>query len=261
MPSILFRNGKLAYTDKGKGRALILIHGFLGNKELWSFHVSTLRKSFRVIAIDLPGHGGSDALGYIHPMELLAEAIQQLITHLKLRRVVLVGHSLGAYVALAFAEKYPDTLLGLISVNSTAKGDTVSRKKSRNQLIKLIKKDKNKALQLLVPTFFNYKTRSTHWKIKRYLEAAKNCSSKGIVATIEGMKTRKEREIILNFAPFHYAYFVGEHDSIISIKDQKEEVALNKKGELLYFENSSHMIYLEEEAKSCKMIQKFAKKL
>ena len=261
MPHISFRKGKLAYTDKGKGRVLILLHGFLGNKELWSYHASVLSKKYRVITIDLPGHGKSDELGYIQTMELFAEALHELISHLKIRKLVLIGHSLGAYVALAFAEKFPDAILGLIMMNSTAKGDSDARKKSRDQLVRLVKKDRNKALEMLVPNFFNVKSRSMHWKVKRYLKAAKMCSSKAIVATIEGMKIRKEREIILHFSPFPYLYFIGEFDAVFPPADLIEESQLNAKGGYIYFERSSHMIYLEEDARSIKKIRQFIAKL
>lgn len=261
MPHISFRKGKLSYTDKGKGKAILLLHGFLGCKELWSEHAKELSKTYRVISVDLPGHGNSDSLRYIHSMELFAEAIKTLVSYLKLKRIVLVGHSLGGYVSLAFAEKFPDAVRGLIMMNSTAKGDSASRKKSRNQLIGLIKKNKNRAIEMLVPNFFSYKSRTTHWKVKKYLRSAKKCSSKAIVATIEGMKVRKEREIILHFSPFPYAYFIGEYDAIISLKDQTEEASLNQKGSSELFEHSSHMIYMEEEARSINRIRKFVSKL
>lgn len=256
-----FRKGKISYSDRGKGRAIVLIHGFLGNKSLWKAHVAALKQSFRVICIDLPGHGASDTFGYIHSMELMGDAVKAVLNHLKIRKVVLVGHSLGGYVALAFAEKYPDSVSGLIMMNSTAQGDTNAKKKSRNQLLELLKQDREKALKLLVPNFFTYKTRTTHWKIKQYLKAATQCSAKGIAATIEGMKKRKEREIVLHFSPFPYLYLIGLYDAVLDNKQQEKEMNMSESGSGELFENSSHMIYLEEPDKSIKMIKKFVKKL
>lgn len=261
MPQIIFKQGKISFSDEGKGRAIFLIHGFLGNKSLWRAHVKELKKSFRVICIDLPGHGASDAFGYLHSMEFMAESVKAVLDALKIRKTVMLGHSLGGYVALAFAEKYPDCLLGLILMNSTAQGDSASKKKSRNQLLELLKKDQFKALNLLVPNFFTFKTRTRHWKIKQYLKAANECSLKGIAATIEGMKIRKEREILLRFSPFPFLYFIGLYDGVLATKQQEKEVSLSEKGNSVLFESSSHMIYLEEPFKSIKMIQRFAKKL
>lgn len=261
MPQINFRNGKISYSDRGKGRAIVLIHGFLGNLTLWKEHVIALKKNFRVICIDLPGHGASDTFGYLHTMELMSDSVKAVLDILKIRKAIIVGHSLGGYVALAFAEKYPDALHGLILMNSTAQGDTAAKKKSRNQLIALLKQDQQKALNLLVPNFFTYKTRTTHWKVKQYLRAANECSAKGIVATIEGMKNRKEREIVLHFSPFPYLYLIGLYDAVLDSKQQEKEANMGKNGSMVLFECSSHMIFLEEPNKSIKMIKQFAKKI
>ena len=159
--TLSFRRNDFAFKVKGKGRAILFLHGFLGSKEIWDDYVTRLAKNFRVISLDLPGHGKSQNLGYIHEMELIAKLIHALLQELKIRRVVLVGHSLGGYAALAFAEQFPDNLLGLILVNSTAKGDNKSKVASRNRLVKMLKKDWERPIELLVPSFFNYKTRNT----------------------------------------------------------------------------------------------------
>lgn len=261
MPSIAFKNGKISYSDAGNGIAVIFLHGFLGNKNLWNKQVYALKTQFRTICIDLPGHGKSDDFGYTHSMELMAEAVKAVLRKLRLRKVILIGHSLGGYVALAFAEKYPDMLKGLIMVNSSAKGDTPSKTKSRNQLLKLIKKDKAKALNLLVPGFFSLAAKNRNTKIKNYLKSAQKCSAKGIAACIEGMKIRREREIILRFAPFPFCYFIGKYDQKISPKDQIDETKLNKKGSYIQFEHSSHMIFMEEAEKCTQNIRIWIKKL
>ena len=79
--SISFRNGKIAFSDEGKGRVVVLIHGFLGSKEIWNSVHASLAKNYRVIAIDLPGHGSSDCFGYVHSMELMAKAIKEILNH------------------------------------------------------------------------------------------------------------------------------------------------------------------------------------
>jgi len=261
MPQIDFRNGKLSYSVYGKGRAIFLIHGFLGNKNLWNEYVKALQSAYRIVCIDLPGHGASDDFGYLHSMELMGEAIKAVVTDLKLRRIVLLGHSLGAYAGLAFAERYPDSVKGLILMNSTAKGDSEEKIKSRNNLLRLIKEDKEKALNLLVPNFFGLSIKNRDRKIEKYLKSALKCSDKGIAATIEGMKNRKEREIVLRFAPFPFCYFIGMHDTIISPIQQKKEAQLNEKGSVVCFEHSSHMIFMEETTDSIRQVRKWVNRL
>lgn len=256
-----FRGSEFAYKVKGKGRAIVFLHGFLGSKEIWDDYLTRLAKNFKVISLDLPGHGESQNLGYIHEMELIAKLIHSLLQQLKIRKVILVGHSLGGYVALAFAEQFPDSLLGLILVNSTAKGDTKSKVASRNRLIKLLKKDSIKPIALLVPSFFNFKTRNTAYQKRRYLHMAMKANNSGVIATIEGMKIRKEREIVLKFAPFPFLYLIGVHDQLLPSNGLIEEANLNKNGIFDLFENSSHMIFWEEKEKCFKQIKNFSKKL
>lgn len=258
--TFLFRGAKISYSTKGKGRTILLIHGFLGAKEIWKEYETRLAKNFKVISIDLPGHGESDCIGYVHNMELLAECCKTLLQNLSVRKAIVAGHSLGGYVSLAFGEKFPDSVLGLILINSTAKGDSIDRKKSRNQLMKMVKKDRLKILSVLVPSFFSIRTRKTTWQIKRYLNFAKNCSEQAIIATAEGMKIRKEREIVLKFAPYPYHYIIGKKDSILSYKQLMKETKIGEQGSYSLLEDASHMSLIETKEQVFKAIKDFSKR-
>lgn len=256
-----FRGAKIAYSTKGKGRTILLIHGFLGAKEIWKEFEKRLAKNFKVVSIDLPGHGQSECIGYVHNMELLADCCKSLLTQLSIRKAVVVGHSLGGYVSLAFGEKYPDAVLGLMLVNSTAKGDSESRKKSREQLINLVKKDREKLLKHLVPSFFSLKNRKTTWLVKNYLRMANSCTEQAIIATAEGMKLRKEREIVLKFAPYPFHYIIGAHDSILDSKQLIKETKIGDSGSYSLLEDASHMSILESKEQVFKAIKSFSKRL
>ena len=97
--SITFKNSNISFSDEGKGNAIVLIHGFLENATMWKDIVPELSKRNRVVTFDLLGHGKSDCLGYVHSMELFAETIEVILKYLQIRKCVLVGHSLGGYVA------------------------------------------------------------------------------------------------------------------------------------------------------------------
>lgn len=256
-----FRGEQLAYQDKGKGSTIVLIHGFLANGDLWKAFSARLAKNYRLIIPDLPGHGDSKAIGYVHSMELMAEGIHSLLKELKIRKALFVGHSLGAYVALAFAEKSPDYVKGLLLINSTAKGDSLVRKRSRNQLIQLVKENRDKAIELLLPTFFKAKKRKTHFHIKAYSKMAQRCDLQSIVATVEGMKRRKEREIVLKFAPFPFAYFAGKEDEILPYKVLQAESQLSEKGSFAMIEEAGHILPIEYPEYTFKAIKLFAKEL
>jgi pimeloyl-ACP methyl ester carboxylesterase len=258
--NFVFRGATVAYSKKGKGRTILLIHGFLGSKEIWKDYQTRLARNYQVVCIDLLGHGDSECMGYVHNMELLAESVTALLKHLNIRKAVVVGHSLGGYVALAFAENYPDSVLGLLLINSTAKGDSKTKQKSRSKLIELIKKNKQQAISLLVPGFFSLKTRKTSWQIKGYLAMAKKCTEQGIIATVEGMRIRKEREIILKFAPFKYHYIIGAKDSIFDAEQLILETKIGDFGSFNLLEDASHMSILETKEQVFKIIKDFSKR-
>lgn len=259
--TFLFRGANIQYRDQGKGSALVLIHGFLGCQDLWEAQFKDLRKIYRVISLDLPAHGGSDSLGYLHSMELLADLVNGLVKHLKLRKIHLVGHSLGGYIALAFAEKYTDKLKSVILINSSAAADTEQRKKSRQQMIKLLPKKRDPLIKKLVQSFFVVESLKRRHIVRKYQRWALGCDDRGIVATVRGMMERKEREIILKFAPYPYLIIIGKQDPIISIKQSRLEAKLGAKGELLIYEDSGHMSPLEIPWKLNSAISAFLRKV
>ena len=120
MPYAEFKKVKVKYSDVGKGRVIVLVHGFLCSHEVWTELAKSLSKRFRVIAIDLPGHGETPCIGYYHSMELLAQCIKAVLDKAKVRRYILAGHSIGGYAVLAFAELFPENVSGLCLLNSSS---------------------------------------------------------------------------------------------------------------------------------------------
>ena len=115
---------QMAYTDDGAGVPLLLIHGFPLCGAAWSRQVAAFKNQFRVLVPDLRGFGASPATEGPVAMSRYAEDLQALIQHLALEPVLLAGHSMGGYVALAFAKAYPQALRGLVLVGSKAAADT-----------------------------------------------------------------------------------------------------------------------------------------
>nr|HQU59328.1 alpha/beta hydrolase [Saprospiraceae bacterium] len=112
MKSITFQNKKIAYQSEGKGVPVVLLHGFCEDRTLWDeFSTSLLEESFRVIRIDLPGFGKSEVIAGA-TIEQMAEAVRAVLKTLGQEQVVLIGHSMGGYVSLAFARLFPEALMG-----------------------------------------------------------------------------------------------------------------------------------------------------
>ena len=109
---------RIHYVNYGKGsEALVLVHGWTSNLEFWNGQMTELAKRNRLIAIDLPGHGLSDKPQITYTMELFARAVDAVLRDAKVKRAVLVGHSMGTPVMRQFYRKYPEKTLALVIVD------------------------------------------------------------------------------------------------------------------------------------------------
>lgn len=214
--TLLFKGTDIFYTDQGKGKAVVFLHGFLENSSMWEPFISKFSKKNRVICIDLLGHGHSGCLGYVHSMELMAEAVSAVLKHLKIRRYILVGHSMGGYVALAFAEKNPDAVKGLCLMNSTANADSPDKKENRDRAIVAVKQNHKTFIRMAISNLFRPKNRTIFSEeIKQVKKEALRTPLQGIVAALEGMKIREDREVLLHFSPYKKMLIVSKKDPVL----------------------------------------------
>ncbi len=115
--------GRLAVDDGGSGGIPVLfVHSFAGSSAHWQGQLEHLRATRRAVAMDLRGHGGSDApAGNAYAVSALADDIGAVADRLELRRFVLVGHSMGGAAAIAYAGRNPDRVAGLVMVGTPGK--------------------------------------------------------------------------------------------------------------------------------------------
>lgn len=257
---ITSRGAKIRYADIGKGRVIVLLHGFPFSLDIWfgNGYANALAKKFRVIAIDLPGHGKSECIGYVQKMELMADVVKDVMDELNLRRYVVAGHSMGGYVALAFAERYPENLRGLCLFHSSASPDSAEKKLDRDRGIKLVKRNPVKYTNALVGNLFavanqKYMKKEINW-VRRIAAKTKK---QGIVASIEGMKIRRNREIILKFAKYPVLFIAGTRDIVIPFEAMQKQADLPKIGKLVALERVGHMGFLEAKEIAVKKLRAF----
>jgi pimeloyl-ACP methyl ester carboxylesterase len=244
MKQILYKNSKISFSDTGKGSAIVLLHGFLENKTMWNSYIAGFSKRYRVITIDLLGHGETECMGYVHSMEDNADTVHAVLSKLRIRKAILVGHSMGGYVALAFAELYPSILKGLVLLNSTSKADSEERKANRDRAIKAVKKDYATFIRLSITNLFNPDNRERLLneieKVK--LEALKT-PLQGIVASLEGMKIRKDREALLHSDTYPIVLILGQKDPVLNYKDGVDQIKTSE-AQLVTFPDG-HMTPIE----------------
>lgn len=258
MKTTNYKNTKISYTDQGKGNAVILLHGFLENSTMWNYLAPVLAKKNRVVCIDLLGHGQTDCLGYIHSMEDMADAVHQVISKLKIRKAVFVGHSMGGYVALAVAELYPEFMKGLVLLNSTSRADSEERIANRTRAIKAVKQNYVAAVRMSIANLFSEENRTKlSEQIEWVREEALKTPLQGIIAAQEGMKLRKDREVILHFATYPILLILGKKDPVLNYEENLEQIeGTNVK--LISF-NDGHMSHLENQAELEKVMVGFLK--
>lgn len=260
MKKHIYKNIEVAYTDAGKGTTMVLLHGFLENQQMWRDFASEFSKKYRVITLDLLGHGQSGCLGYIHEMEDQADLVHDLLSHLRIRKALLVGHSMGGYVALAFAELYPDAVKALVLLNSTSLADSEERKTNRDRAIAAVKKDYTAFVRLSIANLFSEENRNrlTDEIEKVKLQALKT-PLQGIVAALEGMKIRKDREVLLHFGPYPKLLILGEKDPVLNLSENLSQVE-NTDTELVLL-SGGHMSHIENRDEALQTISTFLKKI
>lgn len=255
-----YKNTKIAYTDQGKSTAIVLLHGFLENSTMWKYLAPVLEKKYRVVCIDLLGHGQSDSLGYVHKMEDMADAVHQVLHDLKIRKAVFVGHSMGGYVSLAFAELYPEMMKGLVLMNSTSRADSEERILNRTRAIKAVKQNYVAAVRMSIANLFSEENRELLIdEIEWVKNEALQTPLQGIIAAQEGMKLRNDREVILHFAPYPILLILGKKDPVLNYEENKEQIE-NTAVQLVTF-NDGHMSHIENKVELEKVLLDFLKKL
>src|SRR5690606_2976976 len=148
-----------------------------------------------------------------------------LLHHLKLKKVLLAGHSMGGYVSLAFAEKYPEFVKGIILLNSTTRADSVTKKKDRDRAIDIVKKDHKGFIRNAIPMLFRPKNRRIFQKeIQALKKEALQMSQQGVIAALEGMKVRIDREVLLHFAPYPFLFIAAERDPALPFETLAEQL-------------------------------------
>ena len=239
-----YKGIQIYYHVQGHGDAIVLLHGFLENSNMWVELIPKLSKSHQTITIDLLGHGKTGCLGYIHSMELMAEIVEAVLIYLKIEKSICIGHSMGGYVALAFAEKNPNALNGLCLMNSTFEADDEERKKLRSRANKLVKHNFENMVRMSFTNLFSTKSKELYKdELEIALQQALETSLQGYIACNEGMKIRKDRTKLFKNLTMKKSIIIGSKDPVIEIDTIKTQL-LNSDVEIIEFPDG-HMPHIE----------------
>lgn len=241
---ISYKNAKISFSSKGSGKAIVFLHGFLENKTMWNSIVELYSTSYKIITIDLLGHGKSECLGYLHTMDEFAGSVEAVLKHLKIRRVILIGHSLGGYVSVAFAKKYPEKVKAICLMNSTAQADDEEKIQLRKRAIKLIQTNFDAMVRMSFANLFCSSSRVLFKeKVDKAIDEALKTPVQGYIAATEGMIVRENQIFFLQESDFKKYMIIGKKDPVLDFNSLQDEcVSTNTKPYIL---DGGHMSHIE----------------
>lgn len=212
----------MQYRDVGSGPVLVLVHGFCESWEIFEGLLPSLSATCRVVAPNLPGHGGAGWDGSLRSLEDVACWLRDMLDALEIERCVLVGHSLGGYVSVAFAGLFPERLLGLGLLHSTSLADTAERRENRNKSIAFVKEN---GKELFLKAFVNslFHAPELEWLLT-LADISAPTSVEAILALLEIMRDRPDRRATLRALAVPVLYIMGGHDGLVSPERSRLEL-------------------------------------
>lgn len=256
-----YQGKRIEYTLQGKGNTIVLLHGFIESKNIWNEFVSKLSAEFTVIAVDLPGHGQSEVIDEVHTMQLMAEVVKSVLDHEKVGSAVVVGHSMGGYVALEFARIYPEAVKGIVLFHSQAAPDSEEARENRRRTINIVKQNRAGFIRQFIPDLFDQRHVSEHQPaIHGLLEEAAKMSQEAIIAAISGMRERKGGLVYLMDTKQPVFFIIGKQDSRIPYNQVLAQAVIPAHSEILLLDHVGHMGYIEAPLKTLQGIRHFAQK-
>lgn len=253
-------SGTLCYRQRGSGPLVVLLHGFGEDGSVWNAQLDYLASHYTVLVPDLPGVGKSD-LQTDMSMEGLASLVHQVVQTITTAPHCLIGHSMGGYIALAYAQQYPGALAGLGLFHSTPKADTPERVTLRKKAIDFVQTHgAHPFLTNSLPSLFAPVTREGQPAlIKKHLERSYNFSPTAIVRYYEAMLARPDRSQLLERFDGCVLLVAGRFDEVVPPEDTE---ALSRQIKEVYFytlDASGHMGMLEEPDQSNMLLERYLK--
>ena len=257
-----YKNRRICYTVSGRGTPIILLHGYLESSEVWNGFMDKLSSEFRVISVDLPGHGLSDIYEETHSMEFMATVVKELLDSLSIEKVFITGHSLGGYVALAFLELFPGYLSGYCLFHSHPFPDSPEAIDKRKREIAIVKAGKkhlmypDNVIRMFAPQNIDKNSEA----LQRSKEIASKIPGEGIIAVLNGMMQRPSRLDLMEEGRIPCLWILGYMDSYIPYDVIQTKVILPVNATVVILEKSGHLGFIEEEDRSVEAIIGFVKK-
>lgn len=234
---------------------LVLLHGFMEDQTIWDPFFHTFCSDRCVITIDLPGHGKTPQIDEVHNMSLMAECVKTVLDTENIEKAMIVGHSMGGYVALEFAHLFRDRIECFGLLHSHAAAETEQGRTNRNRVINLLKQNKRNFISQFIPDLFapeNVVKFSD--EIQKLTQTALSMTTESIIAAQMGMRDRACRLSLLENCKKPVLFIHGKQDKRCSDDLIFSQIQLCNHAEVLYL-NCGHMGFLECEPEVIKFLK------
>lgn len=230
------------YKVRGEGNAIIFVHGFAEDSFIWEKVIPHFENDYKCIIPDIPGSGMSPLQYENISIDDMAQFINTICKEENLEQVIIFGHSMGGYVALAFAEMFPNLLRGFGLVHSTAYADDDDKKLNREKSIQLIQKGgKDVFLKSMIPNLYSSTSNEIlKDEIQRHLTIAKKIPSNVLVAYYKAMIKRPDRSNMLYNAHSPILFVIGKCDNVLPYQKILEQATLPKASEVYLMDKIGH---------------------
>lgn len=263
MKQIIFQNKKIFYRAEGKGKAVILVHGFSENNNIWKYQFKKLKEKFFVIAPDLPGSGKSEMLEGKITIEDYADVVKTIadaeLNNKNENQFTLIGHSMGGYITLAFAEKYPQQLRAFGLFHSSAYADDEAKKEARKKGIEFIKNNGVETfIKTATPNLFSSKTKNEKTNlINDLINLSKDFPPEPLIQYYTAMMQRPDRTSVLKSFTKPILFIIGKDDNSVPLQTSLQQCHLPSISHIHILQNSGHEGMWEEKKKATNYLLHF----
>ncbi len=262
MKHIIHAGCTIHYRVFGSGTPLLLLHGFGMSGSVWHKTAIALSDQFQVIVPDLAGTGdsaGSKPLDWT--LEQHAESIYAILSHEQIDRVTMIGHSMGGYITLSFADRYQHHLNGIGLFCSTAQADSETRKENRTRAIAFIQQHGTLAyLKTSIPALFAPQYRSDPMVTSLIAENSR-IEPDTLIAYQAAMYGRTDYSDWLNTLKIPLLLVAGERDEVIPLQESLTQCGRAMVTEWVVVPESGHMAMLEQPEKTVAVFRNFMRTL
>lgn len=254
METITVNGVRLAYERRGTGSPLVLLHGYPLDHHLWDEVAPFLVDTFDLILPDLRGFGESSTVDSFYTMEDIASDIAALLDHLEIRKAAIVGHSMGGYVALAFARLYPERVSGLGLVSSQVLADAPDRKEGRyKSAAEVADKGIGSVVAAMTPKF------TSNQKLQEVArESMERQQPAAYIGALKAMAERVDSTPLLSSLNVPVVLIHGDVDQLIPIDRAREVKAALPNAYLVEIRGAGHMPMMEDNEKTAEALKHLA---